>query len=76
MFSFWSAVLTFVGGILSFFNKGLEYIKTKESIEQGRKEQAAEIAAKQAEIARKQAEIIAQNQTKEQTEKKLDSGTF
>lgn len=76
MFSFWSTVITFIGGIVSFFNKGLEYLKTKENIEQGRKEQAAEIAQKQAEIARKQAEVISQNQTKEQTEKKLDSGTF
>lgn len=76
MASFWLTILSLVSGVVSFANKFLEYMKTQENINIGKKIENATIKEKEAEIAIKQAEIIVQHKTKEDTEKQLDNGKF
>lgn len=76
MATLWLTILSLVGGIVSFANKFLEYMKAQENINIGKKIENATIKEKEAEIAIKQAEIIVQPKTKEEIEKQLDNGKF
>lgn len=76
MASFWLTILSLVSGVVSFANKFLEYMKTQENINIGKKIENANTKEKEAEIAIKQAEIIVQPKTKEEVEKQLDNGKF
>lgn len=71
-----SAILGLVKGIVSLFNKSVEWFKEKALIKMGRELQTAEQAKEEIEINRKQTEILTQERTKEDVVKKLESGKF
>lgn len=71
-----SAILGLVRGVVSIFNKSVEWFKEKALIRMGRELQAGELAQNEIDINRKQTEILSQTRTKEQTEKKLRDGEF
>lgn len=71
-----SAILGLVRGVVSIFNKSVEWFKEKALIRMGRELEAAERAKQEIDINREQTEILSQTRTKEQTEKKLRDGEF
>jgi hypothetical protein len=77
MFSgIWVAVLGLFSGIVQIFAKVLEQLKTNELINQGKELQQAEIAKEEIETSRQQTEILTKDQTREETIKKLEDGSF
>ncbi len=76
MSSLWSIVLGLFSGVVKLFNKALDYVKSMELINQGKKLEQAENAKREAEFQRKTSEILTQERTKEETTKKLEDGTF
>lgn len=71
-----SAVLGLIRLIISAFNRSVEWFKEKALIRMGRELEAAERAKEEIDINRKQTEILTQERTKEDVEKKLESGKF
>lgn len=71
-----SAILGLVKGIVSLFNKSIEWFKEKALIRMGRELESGDIAKEEVEINRKQTEILTQERTKEDVEKKLEQGNF
>lgn len=71
-----SAILGLVKGIVTLFNKSVEWFKEKALIRMGRELQAGEMAKEEIDINRKQTEILSQTRTKEETEEKMRHGTF
>lgn len=71
-----SAVLGLVRGIITLFNKSVEWFKEKALIKMGRDLEAAELAKKEIDINREQTEILTQDRSKKDTEKRLEEGTF
>lgn len=71
-----SAILGLVRGIVSLFNKSIEWFKEKALIRMGRELESGDIAKEEVEITRKQTEILTQDRTKEDVVKKLEDGKF
>lgn len=71
-----SAVLGLVRGVISLFNKSVEWFKEKALIRMGRELEAAEQAKEEIDINRRQTEILTQERTKEDVIKKLEDGKF
>jgi hypothetical protein len=69
-------ILGFLGGIWSFATKVFDYLKEKSLIAMGRTLEQGDLAKKEAEVIRETSEILAKEVTKEETEKKLEDGTF
>lgn len=74
--SWLSLLLGFLSGAVQALLKVFDAIKTQELINQGRTLEQADRAKDEVEINRQQTEILAQNQSKEETIKKLEDGTF
>jgi len=72
----WSTILGLVSGIVSIIAQVLEKIKKDELINQGREREQADIAKEEINVNREQTEILTKDQTREETVKKLDDGTF
>ena len=71
-----STFLGFLSGFFSVFSSILEYFKKEKIKNEGKTEILKEIAVNEAESNRKQTEILIKTETKEDTIKKLESGTF
>lgn len=71
-----SVVLGLVKGIVSLFNKSVEYFREKMLIQTGKELEQGEMAKREIDINRRQTEILTQTITKDQTEKKLRDGNF
>jgi len=74
--SWLSVILGLLSGVVQGLLKVFDAIKTQELINQGRTLEQADRAKDEIEINRQQTEILAQNQSKEETIKKLEDGTF
>lgn len=71
-----TAILGFLSGFFSVFSRILEYFKKEEIKNEGKNEIVKEIAVKEVEITRKQTEVLIKDEKREDTIKKLESGTF
>lgn len=77
MFSgLWVTVLGLLNGLVQVFARVLEQLKRDELVNQGKELQQAEIAKDEIEVNRQQTEILTKDQTREETAKKLEDGTF
>ena len=72
----WSTILGLVSGIIAIVARVLEQMKKDELINQGREREQADIAKEEINVNREQTEILTKDQTREETVKKLDDGTF
>lgn len=71
-----TAILGFLSGFFSVFSRILEYFKKEEIKNEGKTELAKEIAQRGLELSRKQTEVLIKDEKREDTIKKLESGTF
>lgn len=71
-----NTILGLLGGLWGFATKVFDYFKEKSLLAMGRTLEQGDLAKKEAEDIRKTSEILAKEVTKEDTEKKLEDGTF
>jgi hypothetical protein len=71
-----TAILGFLSGFFSVFSRILEYFKKEEIKNEGKNEIVKDIAVKEVELNRKQTEVLIKDEKREDTIKKLESGTF
>jgi hypothetical protein len=71
-----TAILGFLSGFFSVFSRILEYFKKEEMKNEGKNEIVKDIAVKEVELNRKQTEVLIKDEKREDTIKKLESGTF
>lgn len=76
MGSIWLTILGLFNGVVSAFNKVLEWFKEAKWTNIGKSLEQAEIAKQEAEATRVSSEIIAEERTREQTAKRMEDGTF
>jgi hypothetical protein len=77
MFSgIWVTVLGLLNGLVQVFARVLEQLKKDELITQGKELQQAEIAKEEIDMNRQQTEILTKDQTREETAKKMEDGSF
>lgn len=72
----WVTLLGLFSGLVQVFARVLEQLKRDELVTQGKELQQAEIAKDEIEVNRQQTEILTKDQTREETAKKLEDGTF
>lgn len=72
----WSSLIGIFGGLFGLVSKVLEHLKEKQLINHGIEIERAAQLKREAEIARKQTEVILEEETKEETSKRLKDGTF
>jgi len=73
---FWSAILGLLSAAANYAVKALDYFKFKQAFEAGKEVEKGDIAAKEVQVDRKQDEIMMTEQTKSETVKRLENGTF
>jgi hypothetical protein len=71
-----NTLLGFLGGIWGLATKVFDYFREKSLLAMGRTLEQGDLAKKEAEVVRQTSEILAKEVTKEETEKKLEDGTF
>lgn len=71
-----TAILGFLSGFFSVFSRILEYFKKEEIKNEGKNEIVKDIAVKEVELNRRQTEVLIKDEKREDTIKKLESGTF
>lgn len=76
MSSYIGVALGFLTGVIKAIVKILEIIKTKRTIEDGKRQKETEIINQQNEINIKQTEILIQDRTKKDVIDKMKDGTF
>lgn len=76
MLSYIGVALGFLTGVIKAIVKILEIVKTKRTIEDGKRQKETEIINQQNEINIKQTEILIQDRTKKDVIDKMKDGTF
>lgn len=76
MSSYIGVALGFLTGVIKAIVKILEIVKTKRTIEDGKRQKETEIINQQNEINIKQTEILIQDRTKKDVIDKMKDGTF
>lgn len=74
--AFWTVLLGFLTGFFNTASRIFDFLKTKQVLDQGRKLEQAEQAKTEVELAREQTEILTRDQTREDTIKKMEDGSF
>jgi hypothetical protein len=76
MSSFITSLISALAAALKMFGAAVDYFKTKETFESGKKVQEAEIIIANEKIQREQTEILLQDRPKSEVVKKTEDGTF
>jgi hypothetical protein len=71
-----ATILGLLSGFFSVFSRILEYFKKEEMKNEGKTELAKEILTKDQEVTAKQTEILIKDESREETIRKLENGTF
>lgn len=74
--AFWTLLLGFFTGLFNTASRLFDFLKTKQTLDQGRKLEQAEQAKSEVDLAREQTQILTRDQTREDTIKKMESGEF
>lgn len=71
-----TAIISALAAALKIFYAAVDYFKTKETFDNGKKIKEAEIIIDNEKIQREQTELLLQDRPKSEVVKKMEDGTF